>query len=103
MHRIFASSCLTVVAFVAAGSSFAEETEWKREQDLPVALGRAGMMAGVHHGMLIAGDGANFPGEMPWDGGKKAYYDEIFVIGPNSGGVWRSAGRLPAPRAYSAA
>ena len=76
-------------------------SEWRQRPDLPVPLGRAGMIAGMQGGVLIAAGGANFPAKMPWDGGKKIYYDEIFVITPG-GEEWRSAGRLPNARAYSA-
>lgn len=75
-------------------------SEWTRRPDLPVSLGRAGMIAGAHGGMLIAAGGANFPGKMPWDGGQKIYHDEILVLAP--GGTWRTVGRLPHARAYSA-
>jgi N-acetylneuraminic acid mutarotase len=61
----------------------------------------AGLIAGTHAGMLIAAGGANFPGKMPWDGGKKVYYDEIFVLGAQEK-AWRAVGRLPTPRAYAA-
>lgn len=61
----------------------------------------AGLIAGDHHGVLIAAGGANFPDRMPWEGGKKVYYDEIFVLVPGDT-VWRTAGRLPEPRAYAA-
>jgi N-acetylneuraminic acid mutarotase len=61
----------------------------------------AGICAGAHGGVLIAAGGANFPDRMPWDGGKKAYYDEIFVLAPGAA-AWRAAGRLPERRAYAA-
>ena len=61
----------------------------------------AGLAAGVHGGVLIAAGGANFPDKMPWEGGKKAYYEQIFVLKPGDT-TWQSAGRLPESRAYAA-
>jgi len=62
----------------------------------------AGLIAGTQAGVVIAAGGANFPDRMPWDGGRKIYYDEIFVLAPGES-AWRPAGRLPERRAYAAA
>ncbi len=59
--------------------------------------GVASPFVGVHHGALIVAGGANFPGAPPWLGGKKTWWDTIFVF---EGGVWRSGGTLPRPLAY---
>jgi N-acetylneuraminic acid mutarotase len=61
----------------------------------------AGIMAGTHGGALIAAGGANFPDRMPWEGGRKVYYDSIFVLRPGDA-AWRLVGKLPEPRAYAA-
>lgn len=74
---------------------------WTQRPAYPRAPGMAGLIAGEHKGVLMAAGGANFPGRMPWDGGVKVYYDDIFVHVPGEPG-WRAAGRLPEPRAYSA-
>ena len=84
---------------VAAGT--AATADWTRRPDYPLAPGMAGLIAGEHGGVLIAAGGANFPDKMPWDGGTKVYYDEIFVIAPGET-AWRSAGKLPERRAYAA-
>ncbi|HEX5025733.1 MAG TPA: hypothetical protein VFV68_10690 [Agriterribacter sp.] len=44
-----------------------------------IALGFAGPVAGVHNDAMIVAGGANFPDGMPWDGGKKRYYDDVLV------------------------
>lgn len=75
--------------------------DWARRPSYPLEPGAAGIIAGTHGGVLIAAGGANFPEKMPWDGGKKVYYDEIFVITPGEN-VWRPAGKLPERRAYAA-
>jgi N-acetylneuraminic acid mutarotase len=47
---------------------------------------------------VLAG-GANFPDGPPWEGGKKVWYDDVFVL-ETPGGEWRTAGILPCPLAY---
>jgi N-acetylneuraminate epimerase len=96
----FALAPLLAVASSGASSSTVA-SDWTRRPDYPLAPGMAGLIAGTHGGVLIAAGGANFPDKMPWDGGKKIYYDEIFVIAPGDKS-WRAAGRLPERRAYSA-
>src|SRR5690348_17000870 len=51
---------------------------WSEPIRLPMGL--AGPLAGVDHGMLLAGGGCNFPDSMPWAGGKKKYYNEVYVV-----------------------
>lgn len=66
---------------------------------LPEKAGLAGMYAGVSGGALLAAGGANFPEKMPWDGGKKVWYDKVYVL-ERPGGAWRVAGRLPRALGY---
>ncbi|HVU55562.1 MAG TPA: hypothetical protein VHD83_10930 [Puia sp.] len=51
---------------------------WSEPVRLP--LGLAGPLAGVDHGVLLIGGGCNFPDSMPWAGGKKKYYDGVYVV-----------------------
>ena len=67
----------------------------------PRTRGVAGILAGEHRGVLIAAGGANFPDLPPWEGGKKAYYDDIYVLLPGAK-EWQAAGHLPESRGYSA-
>ena len=59
--------------------------QWKIAGALPatkgqtIALGFAGAVAGVHNAVLIVAGGSNFPDSMPWLGGKKKYYDNVYV------------------------
>jgi N-acetylneuraminic acid mutarotase len=53
----------------------------------------------VSNGALLVAGGANFPGKKPWDGGKKVWYDAVFVL-EKPGGKWKDAGKLPRPLAY---
>ena len=59
---------------------------WKRIAILPPvasnqkSLGLAGAINGVNHNVFIVAGGSNFPDGLPWEGGKKYYYDKIFVL-----------------------
>jgi len=88
---------LLLVMMFIGGQAFAGE--WKQLPNLPDQEGFAGCFAGVSHGALLVAGGANFPEAKPWDGGKKIWYDTVFVLErPN--GDWRVAGKLPRPSAY---
>jgi len=58
---------------------------WKIAGELPAspgqqqALGFAGPVTGIHQQVLMVAGGANFPDGMPWEGGKKKYYDDIYI------------------------
>lgn len=72
---------------------------WRQLPALPDKEGFAGCFAGVSHGALLVAGGANFPGAKPWDGGKKIWYDTVFVLEkPNA--AWKVAGKLPRPLGY---
>lgn len=64
----------------------AENINWCVAATLPPAtktdkqLGVAGPLAGVHNGVLMVGGGANFPQAMPWLGGKKMYYRDVYLF-----------------------
>jgi len=75
--------------------------------DLPDPLGRAGMMAAVlkdndGQEVILAAGGCNFPGKMPWDGGTKVFYADVFLLKKSEGKwTWRKVGMLPKPNAYA--
>lgn len=101
MFRFLAPCGFALAPLLAVTPGSAAASDWTRRPDYPLAPGMAGAIAGTHGGVLIAAGGANFPDKMPWDGGKKIYYDEIFVLAPGDK-AWRAAGKLPERRAYSA-
>jgi SSS family transporter len=73
---------------------------WDELPPIPDKEGYAGMFAGVSNGQLICMGGANFPGEMPWKGGQKVWYDNIYVLSKNAS-TWKLANKkLPKPLAY---
>jgi cyclically-permuted mutarotase family protein len=83
--------------------------QWKIAAELPASggqdhsLGLAGPVAGVYHDRLIIGGGANFPEGMPWLGGIKKYYEDVFVFKKTGSKLLLSAkAKLPFPLAYAA-
>lgn len=73
--------------------------QWSQLPLLPGGKGWAGMYAGVCHGALVAMGGANFPQKFPWEGGKKKWYDDIYVL--QNGKTWiKAVEKLPEPSGY---
>ncbi|PKK37450.1 hypothetical protein BWI96_06160 [Siphonobacter sp. SORGH_AS_0500] len=64
--------------------------QWEPLPKLPDPKGRAGMFAGVSDEAIVAVGGANFPDTLPWEGGKKKWYDDIFVLEKGKKG-WKTA------------
>jgi SSS family solute:Na+ symporter len=68
--------------------------------------GLAGSYTGIDDDVLILAGGANFPGELPWEGGEKAYYDDIFILqkhGKESYSWSKMEVKLPLALAYGGA
>jgi SSS family solute:Na+ symporter len=90
-----------------SNTSFGTMT-WAELPELPAAPGQdrqhglAGIFAGVHEDVLILAGGANFPDGMPWEGGEKVWWDDIFVLQKTKSGYhWISENlKLPKPLAY---
>ncbi len=104
---------LSLMFFKTASYAQKKETglmQWKIAAALPaanghaVSLGFAGPVTGVHNNVLLVGGGANFPDSMPWLGGKKKYYDDIYVfVKKNNKTVpLKKSFKLPANIAYAA-
>jgi N-acetylneuraminic acid mutarotase len=59
--------------------------QWKVENILPpengklVSDGFAGPISGILQQYFFVGGGANFPETMPWNGGPKKYYNQLYV------------------------
>lgn len=73
--------------------------DWTKLPPLPDKEGFASSFAGVSNGALLVAGGANFLGKKPWEGGKKVWYDTVFVL-KKPDGKWRVAGKLPRPLGY---
>lgn len=54
-------------------------SELPTDSGLQISLGFAGPVTGVQNDILFIAGGANFPMGMPWQGGKKKYYDKVFA------------------------
>ncbi len=66
-------------------------------------VGLAGPFAGVHNDALIVAGGANFPDKLPWQNGKKVWWDDAFVLlkGADDKYEWLDKRlKLPRPLAY---
>lgn len=79
---------------------------WTQASQLPDSLkkkhlGVAGAFVGVHNDVLLVAGGANFPNKMPWQGGIKAYHQNIYLF-KRRGDSLSCIGQqyLPKPTAY---
>lgn len=73
--------------------------EFAQITSLPGGEGWSGMYAGVINGMLLCFGGVNFPDKRPWEGGKKKWYDDIYML--QEGGNWINlVDKLPLPLGY---
>jgi len=112
--RLVAAASLLAAACPAAscGQSAAPSLVWSELPELPPApgesrqIGLAGPFAGVHNEAILVAGGANFPHALPWRGGKKVWWDDVFVLVKGAGGRprWITDPRfkLPRPLAYGA-
>ncbi len=94
---------LVLLLLIGCGVINAQEKEalhWSELPPLPDKEGFAGMYAGVSSGALIVAGGANFPDKRPWEGGTKAWYNEIYILEKPNGQWHRAAATLPHPMAY---
>jgi len=83
---------------------------WQIAGELPpldgqlVSPGVAGPVTGVDNNKMFVAGGANFPDRMPWQGGKKRYYNSIFVFAKRNKRLIGLKGnfKLPENIAYTA-
>lgn len=92
--------CFALVAR-AATVDFAQLPELPPAVGQTRQAGQAAPFAGVHGDALMVGGGANFPVAMPWDGGAKAWWDDVFVL-ERGASAWLAGKniKLPRPLAY---
>lgn len=99
---------LVLVACSKNGKAVADSCLWKSfpaisEQEGYPAIGVSAMYAGVNNRHLLMAGGANFPNTPVADGGKKAYYKQIFTKRINAVDAdWTYVGDLPVTAAYGA-
>ncbi|MGN6510349.1 MAG: Kelch repeat-containing protein, partial [Chitinophaga sp.] len=92
---------------LAAQEPSGDHIRWSVPAQLPLPAGAssqpglAGAAVGVHQQVLLIAGGANFPGAMPWEGGKKQYYGNVYTLYKNM--QWAAApAKLPFAFAYAA-
>ena len=71
------------------------------EADFPNDKGLNGSFVGTHNDVLIVAGGANFPEKNVWEGGKKHFYNSIYVLERQEGkSVWHKS-ELTLPKAVA--
>jgi cyclically-permuted mutarotase family protein len=100
---------LLVLSFVVApepAHAQVVKLAWDTLPPLPPASGEtrqpgvASPFTGVQGDVLLVAGGANFPGRMPWDGGAKVWWDDIWVLEKRSDGAfaWATGPAFKLPR-----
>lgn len=77
--------------------------EYSSEKNIPNELGFKGSFVGVHNDALIIAGGTNFPDAPAWEGGKKKWYDSIYILekkGDTATWYESSSIKLPKPIAH---
>lgn len=103
---------LPILFFMIVASCNTKETEstvtWKTAGALPTlttkeALGVAGPVSGFTGNRLLIAGGANFPEQLPWKGGTKRYYDDVYLFDPVKQDFFTDtlSLKLPHPVAYA--
>lgn len=111
MFRASAYIILSILWILTANSQHKSNqlTNWKKVGEFPAtkgisSLGLAGQSAGVFGNIMVVAGGTNFPDKMPWEGGKKVYYDDVFLYTKNAKGILTLSGKhkLPMNLGYAA-
>ncbi len=97
-------------AEISAQLTIAPSIEWKIAAQVPAydqnktSLGVAGPVAGIYNNTLVVAGGANFPMAMPWNGGKKKYYNTAITYTLKNGKLilQNQSFHLPFAIAYAA-
>lgn len=111
MKQLLIVSCLVVffISSTQAQTSHIISVSGKEVIAFPTLsnnqfIGLAGPVVGIIHDQLIVAGGANFPDAMPWKGGKKKYYKELFVFAKKKDSIFSMPVKtvLPFSIAYAA-
>lgn len=102
--------CVTFFLRVSAQDVYPSPITWKDAGVLPASakgksnFGLSGVVAGVLNQQIIIAGGNNFPEGLPWEGGVKKYYDQVFVYDVKGDTIIMadSSVRLPSKVAYAA-
>jgi N-acetylneuraminate epimerase len=94
----FAASLLMTVSCVEMPAGELR-LKWTTLAPVPDGAGLGGAYGGTSGNALIVAGGSNFPDKMPWEGGIKAWLQEVYVL-EKPGGQWKSGYKLPLPGGY---
>ncbi|MFZ9171522.1 MAG: Kelch repeat-containing protein [Sediminibacterium sp.] len=102
--------CLCLVVAITAQTKYEAPITWKQSGELPVQpnglhhMGLSGVVSGVVANQIVIAGGNNFPCGLPWEGGVKKYYDQVFVYDVKGDTliITDSSVRLPSKVAYAA-
>lgn len=107
------SLCLIILYAIVLPSAIEAKADnlttisWHELAELPpgansnTQYGLASPFSGISNGALIVAGGCNFPETPVYQGGKKRYYDDIFVL-EELEGKWKQTSSLPFKVAYGA-
>lgn len=90
--RMAISACFAGISTASPGQAPGWCMHWSVCAELPPVgdarpnPGVAGPFTGVSGGVMLIAGGANFPAGKPWEGGRKAYTDEIYIVRREEGG-----------------
>ena len=92
-----------------AQTKYQQSIVWREAGMLPTInneqpnIGLSGIITGIIGGQLLIGGGNNFPAGLPWEGGTKKYYNDVFVYGiKNDTIIHTGSFKLPSSIAYAA-
>jgi N-acetylneuraminic acid mutarotase len=93
-----------------AQNKYVDDVSWSIAAQIPAAyqqtksIGLAGAIIGITDQRLLIAGGTNFPDKMPWHGGKKRYYNDIFLYEKNDQelNLTKDQFKLPFNLAYGA-
>lgn len=106
MIKTLAPYVAALTLSACASANHVMSVNWDKLPALPPSAGQAkqpgvaGPFAGVHGDALIVAGGANFPDKLPWEGGTKIWWDDVWVLDGLSGSTprWASGASLKLPR-----
>jgi N-acetylneuraminate epimerase len=111
MFRTGGFLIILIVSMLTANSQDipAHLINWKKVGTFPPSKGKpsiglAGQSAGLQNDCMIVAGGTNFPDKLPWEGGKKVYFDDLFLFRKSSEGklALSTAQKLPMNLGYAA-
>jgi len=108
---LFAIVLLSACNKINKENNIKMKINWNTLSEMPPATGEtiqyglAGVLAGVLDGKIIIAGGSNFADKLPWLGGIKLYYNDIFILNSDEDNSvqWEQPElKLPFKMAYSA-